>query len=78
MLNFCGIVAAILKMETVEKVESKNILLGQYVQYIQQAADEKDNTTQSMKTPTYASVLLKILSPRWHGIPGDGNSLGFI
>jgi hypothetical protein len=23
-------------------------------------------------------VLLKILSPRWHGIPGDGNSLGFI
>lgn len=56
-------------LESVEKVESKNVLLGQYVQYIQQAADEKDNTSQSMKTPTYASVLLKILSPRWHGVP---------
>ncbi|XP_063417210.1 GDH/6PGL endoplasmic bifunctional protein-like [Mytilus trossulus] len=54
---------------SVEKVESKKILLGQYSQYIYQAAEEKDNTSQSMKTPTYASALLKICSSRWHGVP---------
>ena len=56
-------------LRSVKPVSKNLLLMGQYVDYLEEAKLEKENISKSHFTPTFGAAMLYIDSPRWDGVP---------
>ena len=56
-------------LRKMKPVSSRQLLLGQYANYLNEAKAEKENISQSVNTPTFAAALLQNSNNRWDGVP---------
>ena len=56
-------------LKHVKPVTKSSLLLGQYVNYLEEAKLEKENISSSQSTPTFGAALLRVDNARWSGVP---------
>lgn len=61
--------AKMLVLEDVQELDGHHVLAAQYASYNAEAHEEIGENFNASVQPTFAAAVIRILSPRWHGVP---------